>query len=543
MTRAVIYARFSSENQRDASIDDQTRNARQLIESNGWAVVQIFSDRASSGATTLRGGYQALLADARDKKFDVVVAESLDRLSRDQEAIAGLFKQLNFLGIEIVTRAEGEINELHVGLKGTMNALFLKDLGTKTHRGLEGRVRQGRSAGGKSYGYDIVKTVDENDKGRLIINAAQANIVLRIFEKFCQGFSPREIAQALNADGIPSPSGKLWRDTTIRGHATRRTGILRNDLYRGKRVWNKLEYRRDPNSSKRVSRVRPPEDWKLYDVPALQIVPDEVWDAAQQRLNGIRASIRSKKIRKTEFWKARRKKHLLTGLVHCGECGSSMSSVGRDYLASAAARNGAGCTNKKGVRRSKIEHAILDGLMHRLMAPELVEEFILAFNTEINKHRYHAELKQEAKQRELDKVTQALEGLYDAIADGLRTDGLIGRVKSLEAKKSALEDEVANCSAPSPRLHPNLAMLYREKVENLHLALAAPETRFEAAEILRELIDFIGVRTEGHGHFVELTGDIVKLIGLPDRQGVPEVFESSVKVVAGAGFEPTTFRL
>lgn len=86
----------------------------------------------------------------------------IDRLSRDQEHIAFLFKHLSFRNIALVTVAEGEINELHVGLKGTMSALYLKDRSRKTRRGLEGRVRQGRSAGGVSYGYDVVRSLDQN---------------------------------------------------------------------------------------------------------------------------------------------------------------------------------------------------------------------------------------------------------------------------------------------------------------------------------------------------------------------------------------------
>jgi hypothetical protein len=127
MTRAVIYARYSSEGQREASIDDQVRNGRRLCDDKGWQVVEIYADRALSGASPLRPGFQKLMADARDRTFDVVVAEGLDRLSREQVTTAMLFRHLSFLGIMIFTRAEGEVNELHVGLKGTMNALFLKD--------------------------------------------------------------------------------------------------------------------------------------------------------------------------------------------------------------------------------------------------------------------------------------------------------------------------------------------------------------------------------------------------------------------------------
>lgn len=135
MTRAAIYARYSSDNQREASIEDQVRLCRQKTEREGWHLVEVYSDHAISGATTLRPGYQKMLEDARIGRFDILVAEALDRLSRDQENIAGLFKQLSFAAIKLVTLSEGEISELHVGLKGTMNALFLKDLADKTRRG------------------------------------------------------------------------------------------------------------------------------------------------------------------------------------------------------------------------------------------------------------------------------------------------------------------------------------------------------------------------------------------------------------------------
>src|SRR5512134_4192579 len=97
------------------------------------------------------------MAQAREGRFDVVVAEALDRLSREQAGVASLFQLLQFHRVANVTRAEGEISELHVGLKGTMNALFLKDLALKTHRGLEGRVLKGKSGGGRAYWYEVVK--------------------------------------------------------------------------------------------------------------------------------------------------------------------------------------------------------------------------------------------------------------------------------------------------------------------------------------------------------------------------------------------------
>jgi site-specific DNA recombinase len=146
--RAVIYARYSSDLQSASSIDDQVRLCRERLERDGHELAKVYTDRALSGATLIRSGIQCLLEEASRGSFHLVYAEALDRISRDQEDAAAFFKRMTFAGVAIVTVSEGEINELHVGLKGTMNALFLKDLAQKTRRGLQGRVLQGLSGGG-----------------------------------------------------------------------------------------------------------------------------------------------------------------------------------------------------------------------------------------------------------------------------------------------------------------------------------------------------------------------------------------------------------
>jgi site-specific DNA recombinase len=113
----------------------------------------------------------------------------------------------------MVTLSEGELGDLHIGLKGTMNALFLKDLADKTRRGLRGRVESGKSGGGNSYGYEVVKQFGSDGtplRGDRIINKAQVAIVQRIFEEFANGRSPKSIVKQLNKDCVPGPSGKGW---------------------------------------------------------------------------------------------------------------------------------------------------------------------------------------------------------------------------------------------------------------------------------------------------------------------------------------------
>lgn len=201
------------------------RICRRLAEDRGWVVNEVIADRGVSGASHLRAGYQRLLEEARRQRFDVVVAESLDRISRDQEHIAAFHKAMRFQSISVVTVAEGLISELHVGLKGTMSALYLKDLAQKTLRGLEGRVRAGKSAGGLSYGYRLDRqTLPDGTltTGERRIDPAEAAMVQRIFAAYDAGQSARTIAIALNRDGVPAPRGEgaapgTWSFSTIPG--------------------------------------------------------------------------------------------------------------------------------------------------------------------------------------------------------------------------------------------------------------------------------------------------------------------------------------
>jgi hypothetical protein len=188
--------------------------------------------------------------------------------------VAHLYKQLTFHGIKLITLSEGLISELHVGLSGTMGALYLRQLAEKTHRGLRGRVEAGYSGGGNSYGYKVVRETHDGrlEVGMRAVNPSEAEVVRRIYRAYALGEAPRAIAKALNKGGVPGPSGKTWGPSTINGNARRGTGILNNELYVGKLVWNRLKYVKNPNTGKRQSRHNPADAWIITDVPELRIV-------------------------------------------------------------------------------------------------------------------------------------------------------------------------------------------------------------------------------------------------------------------------------
>jgi DNA invertase Pin-like site-specific DNA recombinase len=153
--RAVIYARYSSDLQREASIEDQIEVCRRYAEAQGWMIVGTYKDAAISGASRFRPGFQKLIADAAERRFDFVICEAIDRLGRRLADTADLQDQLAFQGIRLYTPSLGEITHIHVAVMGMMAQMALKDLGEKTKRGQLGRVLKGRIPAGIAYGYKI----------------------------------------------------------------------------------------------------------------------------------------------------------------------------------------------------------------------------------------------------------------------------------------------------------------------------------------------------------------------------------------------------
>jgi site-specific DNA recombinase len=301
-----------------------------------------------------------------------ILAEALDRLSRDQEDVAGFYKRMTFAGARIVTLSEGEITHLHVGLKGTMNALFLKNLAEKVRRGLRGRVEAGKAGGGNSYGYDVVKQFapdGEPIRGDRTINVLEAAVVRHIFRDYAIGKSAKRIASEPNKEGIPAPSGGTWGFSTINGNLKRGNGILRDELYIGRLVWNRQRFVKDPDTGKRVSRLNPRDEWIVQDVPELRIVDDELWETVKARQTSL--TRRQGTDEANRFYERQRPKYLFSGLTKCACCGGGYSMISANLIGCSTARNKGTCSNRANIRRNQLEGPVLNALRYHLMAPLL----------------------------------------------------------------------------------------------------------------------------------------------------------------------------
>ena len=279
-------------------------------------------------------------------------------------------------------------------------------------------------------------------------------------------------------------------------------------------------------------------------VPELRIVPDALWQDVKARQETIDATPAVQGIKKSRFWEKRRSDHLLTGKLICGTCEGTVTSVGKDYLACANARKLGTCDDRQSYKRNMLDDAVLSLLRDRLMQPDAVAEFVSAFGAAINAERSKEVAARRQLTDELKAVERKLQGLYDAIADGFRTPGLLQQLEDQEARKTDLEAQL-NGPEPTPvRLHPGLSDLYRKKVAALSEALQDASIRGRALYVLRGLIECVTVGSDEAGQPVlQLEGAITAMIEEAQPGALGSVDHGTVKVVAGVGFEPTTFRL
>lgn len=543
--RIAIYGRHSTTFQKPESSDDQVRSCYPLVERLGGTVVCSYTDPEISGYRRDRPGLKALLQQIRNDEVEIVICEAIDRIARDGEDIAWLQKKLRFSNVRLHTLTEGEFDEIKFAVATMMGSIYLKNLQQKTLRGMEAAVVAGRLAGGRVYGYRSVEKMNDRGeplKGLLEIDQATAPVVQRIYLDFAAGKSAYQIAVALNEEGIPSPSGRKWNQSTIRGDPKKHVGILHNPLYSGKLVWGRREWRRDPDSDKRERRyrLRDPSQWVRVDVPELRIIEPELVRRTQAEVRRRSNPALSNSQGQT------RKKHLLSGLIRCGICGGSYVINGKDYYRCAGKREGK-CDSEISIRKSVIEEAALRVIQNQLMTKELAELFAKEFQRELERLRSTGDDEVQLLRNRLADVESEISNLAANFTQGVVSPTLVAMLSEREAEKGKLSERLRHLEGARRAdvlPHPALLERYAAKVEKAREALSDPAVRQEASQALRSLIDAITIHAGDESTIADIVGDVSKVIEFAADEGRrPAGAPSSIAVVAGVGFEPTTFRL
>ena len=340
--RAAIYARYSSENQSEKSIDDQVRVCKKYLAEHDISIddKHIFVDEAISGSIVNRPGLQALEKAIENKEVDAIAVDDLSRLSRSNHQMLTMVMKFNFHQVKLISVSEGIVTDddnakLGIHIRGFINELYLDDLKKKTMRGLEGQKIRGFSTGENVYGY-CTQPVGEmrlNKKGKPKydgkihrIHPEEAEIVRRIYKEFVEGKSIAKIASSLNSDKIPTKRGLCggWNTSTL-------SRILKNEKYIGEWIWRKWKNARNPISG-RIKKVPRPENEQMpVSREDLAIIDKDTWDKAQKRwqdIDGtwpIRKHTKERKEQRSYVHAA--PSHLFSGLIKCHACGGAIVLV------------------------------------------------------------------------------------------------------------------------------------------------------------------------------------------------------------------------
>jgi len=546
MTNCVIYARYSSNLQSEKSIEDQVSLCKDAAARAGYTVLRVYADRATSGTSILkRQQFLKMVEDAEEKEFQIVVSEGLDRLSRNQADIAYFYQKMQFHDVGIYSVSDGGlVGEMHVALKGYQNSAFIKDLGQKTRRGQVGTVRGGRMAGSVAYGYRIFRSVEVPTGGREI-DPDEAEVVRRIFREYVAGVSPKKIATTLNKEGISGAEGALWRATSLLGSKSRRSGLLRNDLYRGVFKWGKTEAKRNPSTGRRVNRAAPDSALEVIERPDLRIIEDDLWFAARDRLAA------SSLVR---LERRRRPVHLLTGLLECGWCGKPYIVQDRDKCGCSGRTNHGICDNTRRVARSTLEKAVLETVSGPLLHPSLFNKYVREYQSECE--RLMAETGSQAnalsrREVELDRKTQRLVGkVTNGEAEGAGGYLIMAEIHKLAGELDAVRAELKAVPTPLPPVPIDLAERLRTQLKKLASEISgeganATEARNSVRALIQKVIitpgDIPTKDKRGSGPLdIEIHGPIAALLSLSEERPI-----HMVSLVAGTTLpvvSPPAFR-
>ena len=556
--KAVIYARFSTDKQSDNSIEDQARNCRRYAEREEMMIVRQYEDKAISGTSKDRIGFEAMRAAAKNGEFDALLVDDLSRLSRDDVEMKQVIRLFKFWGIKIVgvsdgydSSAKGE--KIQSTMRGLMNEMFLDDLREKTHRGLYGKAEQGYSAGGRTYGYKRKPIfnpakLDVDGRPEVVavereINEEEAKWVKQIFKWFAEGRSPKSIADELNRLGVPSARNSTWCASAIYGDIKDGTGMLNNPLYIGQYFWNRSKWVKNPDTGKRKRIPRPEEEWTSKDMPELEIIPQELWNAVKTRQKDIKKkSANLRKALNNPKTHSRSGKYIFSGLLKCGCCGASytMCSTTSYGCSFNLNRGDAVCNNKLRIPRKLLEEILLSTVQEELLSEEAINLFIKETTKLLSDKNQEPKAEYAATKRAMKSAKKEIDNLMSAIKAGVITPTIKAELQRAETEyekaKASLDTATSTREALTATL-PEAAKRYRKLVDNLGNALQSDICH--ARRCLETLLGSIRLVPSRSGRYLEaeLRHNPEGLITLALNK------DFKARMVAGVGFEPTTFRL
>lgn len=495
--RCAVYARYSSDRQSPASIDDQIRKCREYAARQSWHVLEghLYEDRAISGTLSDREGLKRLMAAAAEKAFDVVLVDDSSRLSRRVQDSLKLTDELKYHGIRLVCvsqniDSDSEQGETLTVVHGLVDGLFVRELAAKTRRGLEGKALNRLHTGGRIFGYRSVPIEDPQRRdnygrpliagARLEVDAKQAKTVRKIFSLYASGLSIKSVAKRMNSDGEDSPNPRAGRQHSWAPSSVRT--ILHNERYRGIVTWSRTKKVRNPQSGKKVRRARPESEWTRVEMPEQRIVPEKLWNAVVERRDYV-TRVYGEQGRKGGLLRSRAASspYIFSGFLKCGFCGGNfivVSGVGyghktADYGCAAHFERGT-CPNARRVPRDVVEKTLLAQLQRDVLSDAAIDYCVGRLEKAIEKRYAELDGEMDAIQKRKEVLEKELLNLGQAFATGFDSPTIRAEISKREKEVSDLVTKVASRKKGSVREQiSGLRKFVKENLSDIRALLAS----------------------------------------------------------------------
>lgn len=472
---AALYARFSSDNQREESIVAQLRAGREYCKRKGYSIIKEYADEAYTGTNDNRPGWIQMMNDAACGMFEVLVCHKIDRVGRNEyEYYTNKFK-LNGWGVNIEFSAqdidfstpEGALMENQLA---GFAAYYSRNLSKEVQKGLKENVLAGLSTGGKpAFGFDL-------DNKRYVINEHEAIAVRYIFDAYLQGKGYLHICTWLNSHGYKTRRGNSFGKNSIHD-------MLCNRRYIGTCILGK---NRKMANGKRNNHRKDPIDMIIVENGCPAIIDKNIFRRVSEKM------VKNKKMPGA---KRAKRVYLLSGLVECAVCGSSMTGSTttmrnneeiRYYRCSRKILKGAYSCKNRNVPADDLEHLVI-AQMRRIFLDQPAIDSLMDRVTKIyNEKAMEETLQLDAAEKKEMKLKRQLDNIYDLFADGVADEFDKGRLANTKKELLSIRSTIADLESNYiPPLSKEQIIKYIDRYRN--------DIYSNDAEVLKNLIN----------HFIE----------------------------------------
>lgn len=416
---AVIYARYSSHNQREESIEGQLRKCREFADKNGFTVIEEYCDRAITGKTDERYEFQRMMKDSEKGHFQVLIMYTMDRFARNRYDSAVYKAKLRKNGVKLYYTEQSISDEpegiiLESVLEG-MAEYYSENLSRGVKRGLKENALKCMATGKAPLGY-----ITNNEK-KFEIDPVTAPIIKEIFDLYSNGKSIRQVVNILNEKGYRTNSGKPFRIGSL-------DTILVNKKYIGIYEFNDI----------------------VIEGGVPQIIDKEVFEKVQTMLKKNKRQ--SGKMKNPEAY-------LLTGKLYCGECGEQMtgesgtSRTGKiyNYYKCFGRRKTKEC-HKENERKEWIEQLVVEETIKKILQPDVIRQIAKSV-TEIAEKEFNDKSRIESLQNELKGVQKSITNLLRLVEQGIDTEDVGDRILELNGLKADLSKQIAKEENRKPTIN------------------------------------------------------------------------------------------